>query len=105
MQARSFTIVATAMLSALVALPAAAQEADSDAWMLLPSPTTRAEFRASQQPPAEADQPKVVGKTRAQVRAELAAARASGEFDRLHAEAYSFDDPAPRSVWLARAPK
>ena len=77
--------------------PVLAQEADSDDWQHVVtmayramSPEARAAERearlaAKPEPAAAAQAP--AQKTRAQVRAELAAARASGEFDAIHAEA------------------
>jgi hypothetical protein len=74
-----------------------AQEADSDDWQHVVTQAYRAmspEARAAEREArleAKRDvapaAPAPVAKTRAQVRAELAAARASGEFDAIHAEA------------------
>lgn len=78
MNIRHITVAATVALSATGSCWA--QEAESDAWMHL-----------------EASRP------RAEVRAELLAARASGEFDRISAEATTFDDPGLPAIRLARS--
>ena len=97
-----------ATLATVAAGPAAAQEATPDDWMHTASTAPAADAGAAQRqaqsalagqtvrpmkmvaPPA-ASAPAPVGLTRAQVRAELQAARASGEWARLNAEVV---DPA-----------
>jgi hypothetical protein len=105
------TLSVALLASACLAAPALAQEATSDDWMILPQPQTVAQQRAAQ---AEADawaaaQAKAfpkgpVGKTRADVRAELAQSLHDGSYARIAAEAFAFDAPSvARATRLARA--
>jgi hypothetical protein len=104
-------LAAAALLSGLVAAPAMAQEADSDAWQKLPNPASRAEIVAAAAAEREAAgkkpaDPRYVDQrpplTRAQVRADLARSKADGSFARLNAEALTYEPaPAPTTV-LAR---
>ena len=98
-------LAAAALLSGLVAAPARAQEADSDAWQRLPNPATRAEVAAAAEREAAAHpaDPRYIDQrpplTRAQVRAELARSQADGSYARLNAEAYAHEPtPAPATV-------
>jgi hypothetical protein len=118
MNVRHITIAAGSLLAILSGSAAFAQEAEPDTWITPPSPTTRAavqaeltrhlaEMRAAGLRPAqeaESDAWLLAAstKTRAQVRAELFAAQRSGEFDRIHAEAASFDDVVPPVLLAAR---
>lgn len=98
MTAQRFLVLAAAA-AACFAGAAQAQEATSDDWMILPQPQTAAQQKAAQ---AEEDarveaQAKrfpdgLPGKTRAEVRSELMAARRDGSFARLHAEAWVPED-------------
>ncbi len=98
MTAQRFLALAAAA-AACFAGAAQAQEATSDDWMILPQPQTVAQQKAAQ---AEEDarveaEAKLFpdgrpGKTRAEVRAELKAARRDGSFERLHAEAWVPED-------------
>lgn len=78
MNIRHITVAATVLLG--TSGSSWAQEAESDAWMHLESSRPRAE-----------------------VRAELLAARASGELDRISAEAAIFEDPGLPAIRLARS--
>lgn len=105
MTAQHFLVLAAAAAACFVGA-AQAQEATSDDWMILPQPQTVAQQKAAQ---AEEDaraeaEAKLFpdgrpGKTRAEVRAELKAARRDGSFERLHAEAWVPED----QTLLARA--
>lgn len=103
-------------LALATAAPAFAQEAEPDTWMVLSSPQPRSVVVAERDDALRAQrlvaatalpeelawmQAAVSTKTRAQVRAELLAARASGEFDRIHAEAASFEPVPPNAIRLA----
>lgn len=112
MNVRSITFAAGATLACLVAGTVSAQEAEPDSWMVLGQSVSRASVEAETLRALAAD--RVAGrrqaqeagpddwmqvastKTRRQVIAELFAARRSGEFDRIQAEAAGFDlEPAP----------
>lgn len=94
-----------------------AQEAEPDTWMTQSLVTPRAAVVAERDAALGAVRraAQVIGdlawmeasvstKTRAQVRAERAAAIASGEFERLQAEATSFEAMPEHAVWVARRP-
>jgi hypothetical protein len=102
-------------LTMVGACAAWAQEAESDTWMTQPLATPRAVVVAERDAALRMARSgaQVIGdlawmeagvstRTRAQVRAELAASIASGEFERLQAEAPSFEPLPARAVWVAR---
>ncbi|MBI3154288.1 MAG: DUF4148 domain-containing protein [Burkholderiales bacterium] len=109
---KTLRLTLAAGLALAIAAPAFAQEAEPDTWMVPSSTQPRGVVVAERDDAQRAQrlvaaptlpeelawmQAAVSIKTRAQVRAELLAARASGEFDRIQAEAASFD-PAPSSA-------
>jgi hypothetical protein len=92
----SSTFFAAAAL--FVAATAGAQEATPDTWIhehSTPAPVVARSAAVKPQAAAAAVTP-AAGKTRAEVKAELEAARRSGELAQLSAEAYSFPSAPAR---------
>lgn len=96
------------LVGTVVGTGAFAQEATSDAWMKV-APTLGRDAVIQELVQARADRSieslgeaynfvaqGAPGKSREQVRAELMAAKASGEFGALNAEVRGFDRPLPR---------
>jgi hypothetical protein len=110
------TLLAAAALAFAAAGSAVAQEAGSDDWMNASVSQTRAQVQA-ELVQARADgsikafsagyiPTLAAGATRADVAAGVRAARASGELDRIDAEAWAFGAPAGTAqTRLARAPR
>jgi hypothetical protein len=108
------TVIASVALAFVAAGSAVAQEAGSDDWMNASATKTRAQVQA-ELAQARADgsikaygagyMPTLVSSaSRADVAATVQAARASGELDRIDAEAWAFDAPARAAdTRLARA--
>ena len=108
-------LIAAASLT-VIGLSAFAQEATPDTWMRRRTGVEeppgsggrtrgRAQGRHDQRGPRQLRlrRPQPGTKTREQVRAELAEARASGEYDALNSEAYAFSNRSARTTTYAKS--
>lgn len=117
MNIRHISLAAGTTLALVASGAVSAQEAEPDTWMQMTHSVPRAVVEAETLSALSAD--RLAGirpaqeagsdswmqvastKTRAQVRAEVIEARRTGELERIHAEAASFE-PVPRATILAR---